>query len=197
MAWKALILVGPGLAKRVRSQDPERRDRRCPAALLRLLEGRDHDDSDAWCWDFSPPEIYITAIAIRNANVEADVTIERIVIRDMLGNQLWESAPGSHPENTDYPAGSPARDITTVPAGQGRYIRTVHFYWGLNPVPGPAGVGNLMTIELDLSTTGKRDLVVVGASRSVRERQGAGISTSPFFEAAERTRDSSTCIRVD
>jgi len=149
---------------------------------------------------FSPPEIYVTSIGVRNSNVEGTVTIERLIVRDTLGNVLSESEPAvgvAHPENTDYPVGSPARDFTTVPAGQARYIRTLHFPWGLNAVPGPAGVGNFLTIEVTLSTDGKRDLVTVTSSRSSRERQGAGTSTSPFFETAEHSRDSSTCIRVD
>jgi len=138
--------------------------------------------------------------AFRNSNVEGTVTIERLIVRDTLGNVLSESEPAvgvAHPENTDYPVGSPARDFTTVPAGQARYSGRFISPGDSTPVPGPAGVGNFLTIEVTLSTDGKRDLVTVTSSRSSRERQGAGTSTSPFFETAEHSRDSSTCIRVD
>jgi hypothetical protein len=144
----------------------------------------------------TPNEIYVTAWGVRNANADASVTVRCLVLRDTFGAVLWESEPAlgmPHPANTDYPSDSPARDITTVPAGAARYIRTLHFPWTLNPVPAPAGAGNLLTMEMDLSTEGDPDAVGVGASRTARERLGA---PGAFFEGAERVRDSTTCIRI-
>jgi hypothetical protein len=147
---------------------------------------------------FTPAEIYITSFGVRNVNPQSQVTIERLVLRDSFGTVLSDTGPAGlmpHPLNTDVPEGSPLRDITIVPAGESRFIRTLHFPWGLGPVPGPTGAGNLLHIDVELSTAGKVDLVAVGTSRSVLERLVNAVGG--FFEAAERTRDSSSCIRVD
>lgn len=129
-------------------------------------------------------EIGTSTVSLRNFDLEHDVTIERITYRNFFGDVVSDTGPAigvPHPRNTDI---TPAQDITVVPPGASYYLATNHI-WGNDPIPGAAGnqQGNNMSVVVEFSKRGKRDLFDVGAS--LRERRRILVGIPPIAQQGE------------
>jgi len=136
-------------------------------------------------------EVRNTVLGLRNLDLVNPATVERITIRNALGDVVHDSGPATpqpHPLNTDFAGGL---DITTVPPGASYYIGTNHI-WPGGEIPPRDGVvlaetGQSMAATVQFSKDGKAALFQVTATSRTRERAAPG---------AERSRDGHSCTEV-
>jgi len=146
----------------------------------------------------SDAETFTASVVVRNVDLENAVTIERLTFRNFFGDVVHDSGPAigvPHPPNADF---TPPQDITVVPPGASYYLSTNHI-WGNNPIPGPAGntQGGSMSVLVELSKAGDRDLVVVSSPLRDRQRFLIFTPTGPIaVQGAELSRDRSPCVEV-
>jgi len=146
----------------------------------------------------SDSEILTGTISVRNIDLANAVTIERLTYRNFFGDVVHDSGPAvgvPHPLNADF---TPPQDITVVPPGATYYLSTNHI-WGNNPIPGPAGnaQGGAMSVVVEFSKDGSRDLVVVGSGLRDRQRFFIFTPTGPIpVQGTELSRDRLICVDV-
>ncbi len=146
----------------------------------------------------SDSEILTGTISVRNIDLANAVTIERLTYRNFFGDVVHDSGPAigvPHPLNADF---TPPQDITVVPPGATYYLSTNHI-WENNPIPGPAGnaQGGAMSVVVEFSKDGSRDLVVVGSGLRDRQRFFIFTPTGPIpVQGTELSRDRLICVDV-
>ncbi len=154
------------------------------------------------------------SIRFNNGDPVNAATIERLTIYDFFGIVVHDSGPAigiPHPLNRDIRTidAPDGWDITTVPPNATYYIKTNHIrtkdgtLWDNDSIPDlgdgyPRNTrGNLMSVVVESSKRGKRDIFVV--STRPRSRQRVLINSGPppeFGERAERSSDTGTCFRL-
>src|SRR5881628_3460909 len=90
------------------------------------------------------------------------------------------------------------RTSRSSPPGATYYLSTNHI-WGNNPIPGPAGnaQGGAMSVVVEFSKDGSRDLVVVGSGLRDRQRFFIFTPTGPIpVQGTELSRDRLICVDV-
>jgi hypothetical protein len=136
-------------------------------------------------------ELRNTVISLRNLDLVYPATVERITIRNALGDVVHDSGPATHqphPLNTDFAGGL---NITHVPPGASYYIATNHI-WPGGEIPPRDGVplaetGQNLAATVRFSKEGAPKLFEVTAISRTRERASPG---------AERARDGHPCTEV-
>src|SRR5262245_61782762 len=116
-------------------------------------------------------ELRSTTIGFRNLDLVNPTTIERLTIRNSLGEVVHDSGPATGqplplrsacPE--DFPAGF---DITVVPPGANYGFQT-NDIWGGNNIPLSPGrlsnYGQDLSFRIEFSKRGKLDLFMIGGA---------------------------------
>jgi hypothetical protein len=159
-------------------------------------------------------EMRSASIRFNNGDPVNAATIERLTIYDFFGIVVHDSGPAidvPHPLNTDIRTSEEPEgwDITTVPPNATYYIRTNHIrakdgtLWDNDSIPDlgdgyPRNTrGNLMSVVVEFSKRGKRDIFVVSTRPRSRQREVLITDSGPvFLERAERSSDTGTCFRL-
>ncbi len=136
-----------------------------------------------------------SGFVFNNADLNNEVTLERLTIRDLFGDVVHDSGPAigvPHPLVSDL---DPDLDITVVPPGATFFITTRNIFT-VNPLPGPDGNqrGFTMSGVVEFSKAGNPDLFLVHAIPRTRERVLIG---GVFRARAEINRHDSECIRLN
>jgi hypothetical protein len=142
-------------------------------------------------------ELRSTTIGFRNLDLVHPTTIERITIRNSLGEVVHDSGPEigvPHPRSTAFPEDFPdGFDITVVPPGANYGFQT-NDIWGSNNIPLSPGrlanYGQDLAFTIEFSKRGKRELFMISASSRSRDRLPSG------GQGAERSRNGNECREV-
>lgn len=138
------------------------------------------------------------SIVFNNGDLENPVTIERLTIQDFSGAVAHDSGPMigiPHPLNTDFSPPVGPLDITVVPPGATYYLRTNHI-WDNGPITAGNEAGQAMSVTVQFSKAGERNLF--GVHVRPRSRQRIPLPTPPggFREGVETSANDSLCFRV-
>ena len=158
-------------------------------------------------------EMRSASIRFNNGDPVNAATIERLTIYDFFGIVVHDSGPAigiPHPLNTDIRTADALDgwDITTVPPNANYYIRTNHMrtngtIWDNDSIPDLGDGkdrndrGSFMSVVVEFSKRGKRDIFVVSTRPRSRQREVLITDSGPvFLERAERSSDTGTCFRL-
>ncbi|HKQ30028.1 MAG TPA: hypothetical protein VJS66_01975 [Burkholderiales bacterium] len=137
-------------------------------------------------------EMISTALNFRNGDLVNPMTIDRITIRNVFGVVVHDSGPAAgvpHPLNTDFAV---PLDITVTPPGASYYLRT-GMIWGNFGLPVASGnneAGQAMSVTIQVSKEGKKELMLIGGNVRARERITLPTAVN---EGAEHSRNGITC----
>jgi hypothetical protein len=137
-------------------------------------------------------EVHFTVLFFNNGDLQNHAVVERITIRDDLGNTLHDSGPKIGTPHPFATAPIPPLDITNVPPGATFGLSTSDI-WGFNSIPQLGGGTRSISMTAEVTKAGDPKLFTVHARQIARQRV---VLPTGATVAAERSNNDSTCFSV-
>ena len=137
-------------------------------------------------------EVQFSVLFFNNGDLQHWAVIDRITVRDDLGNLLHDSGPKIGIPHPLANAPIPPLDITNVPPG-GTFGLSTSDLWGFNNIPQLAAGTRSLSMTAEVTKDGDPKLFTVHSRQIVRQRVIG--PTGPTI-VTERSNTDSTCFSV-